>query len=233
MTRTLIALPLLFLLIALPLAGCQNQKHQSMYVQGMIGANTVGKDHVSYTKLPADATSEPSTDLPTAPMIAFAGQQPLVGDFAINAGVEFGGTLTWWRDGADVYGYTGGGGTVVIVNYDNRMWMVDFFGGPYASLMLGEKVRIYGGVGPTIVWAGLEYDAEYEGVNGRLTSYTGYDDEWSWGGYGRVGLEYMMSKRDLVGIGVRYLRTDFRFSELDTSLDFETWQIMATFTTKF
>lgn len=104
----------------------------------------------------------------------------------------------------------GGGGAAVAVDID--LLICDFYGGPFASLWVSKRVRIYGGAGPLVQFAG------YDQSGGDQL----YDDDGSGfgtGWYGRAGIEYFTIWGTSVGVGVRYsdssIELDDNFGDLD------------------
>jgi hypothetical protein len=80
---------------------------------------------------------------------------------------------------------------------DVDVLVLDFFGGPFLSKLLGDRVRIYAGAGPIVHF--LEYSQEDE--TGTM------DDDGSGFGagvYGRGGIEFLLPSGTLVGFGLRY-----------------------------
>jgi hypothetical protein len=87
----------------------------------------------------------------------------------------------------------GGGGAAVAIDVD--LLLLELYGGPFASLWLGEKLRLYGAAGPLLQFA------DYQQTGGGLA-----DDGsgFGYGYYGRAGLEFALPSRTLIGLGVRW-----------------------------
>jgi hypothetical protein len=100
-----------------------------------------------------------------------------------------------WRSDAEAF-VVGTGGAAVAIDVD--LFVVELFGGPFASALLGETVRVYGGAGPLLQWA--DYDQSGAGLS---------DDGSGFGSglYARTGLELVFPSRVLVGFGVRWSDT--------------------------
>lgn len=97
----------------------------------------------------------------------------------------------------------GGGGAAVAVSLD--LFVVDVFGGPFLSVPLGERARVYGAVGPLIQFASYHQSPTFL-TNG--SSGTGF----GFGGYARAGVEFELSSGSLIGIGVRWYDTEVDLS---------------------
>jgi opacity protein-like surface antigen len=182
--------------------------------QGMIGASFLtSADRSGGSNPPSGVQGD---DLEQMPMIGGAFQYAMWGD-RVDAGLEVGGTLGFQTGG----GFVAAGGSGLIVAVDIDMFLFDLFGGPFVSLPLGEKARLYGGVGPLMQFA--DWDQSGEGVD---QSGSGFGT----GLYARAGLEVELTPYMLIGIGARW--TDSRVS-LDSGLgdlDVQGTQVMVTFT---
>ncbi len=229
MPRWTLFLPLLAFVVLL--VGCKSSGTPA-YLQGMLGANAVGGDEVTWKRKPLDV--EGGSDLGATAMIMGVGQAPLVGNKDVNAGIEIGGSFSWWLSGIDMYAFsTGSGGGVFAFTIDNQMWMAELFAGPYASVLLFDKIRLYGGAGAGFTFAYLDYEREERGYDGLKVTTRESDSDFSVGLYGRAGIEYQFDEDMYFGVGARYLVTDFDFSGLGARVDLELWQALASFTVGF
>lgn len=132
-------------------------------------------------------------DLDRLPLIGGGGQWKMGGrrmDFGLEGMLSFSG-----RADAEAF-VIGGGGAAVAVDVD--LLVLEFFGGPFASLFLGDRLRVYGGAGPLLQFA----DYEQEG-NGLADDGSGFGSGW----YARTGLEFTLPSRTLIGFGVRWSDT--------------------------
>jgi hypothetical protein len=144
------------------------------------------------------------------PSIGGGGQWKLGGE-RIDFGLE--GLLGFnWRSGSTAFA-TGGGGAVVAVDVD--MFLFDLYGGPFASMFLGDAARVYVGGGPLMQW--VFYD---EGPNGD-------DSGFGLGYYVRTGLEFGLGGGSLLGAGVRWSDSsvDLGGSLGDVDVDGFLWMI--------
>lgn len=229
MPRRMLLLPLLVL--TLLLVGCKSPGTPA-YLQGMLGANAAGGDEITWDRRPPDIDGD--SDLGATPMIMGVGQAPLVGNKDVNAGIEIGASLTWWLSGIDMYAFsTGSGGGVFAFSIDNEMWMAELFTGPYASFLIADKVRIYGGAGAGFTFAWLDYETQNRRYDGITITEHESDSDFSVGFYGRAGIEYQFAEDMYFGVGARYLVTDFNFNGLGAKVDLTLWQALASFTVGF
>lgn len=132
-----------------------------------------------------------SDELDNFPVLGGGGQWKLAGerfDFGVEGMIAFS-----WR--SDVRAaQVGGGGAVVAVDVDALL--VDLFGGPFVSVFLGERARIYAAAGPLLQY--LEYSEEDD------ASLIDEDESGTGAGvYARAGIEFLLPSRLLVGLGVR------------------------------
>lgn len=123
------------------------------------------------------------------PAIGGGAQWKLAGD-KIDLGLE--GLLGFnWRAGSTAF-VVGGGGAAVAVDVD--MFVMDLYGGPFASMFLGDALRVYAGAGPLMQWA--FYDES--GVTSEDGSGFGL------GYYARTGFDFQVGRNALLGFGVRW-----------------------------
>jgi len=148
------------------------------------------------------------------PLIGGGAQWKLAGervDLGLEGLLSFGGR-------ADAKAFAvGGGGAVVAVDVD--LLVFELFGGPFASLSLGDRMRIHGGLGPVLQWA----DWDQSGQN--------LDDSGSGFGYGtyaRAGFEFELPSRTLVGLAVRWSDTNVDLGSGLGDLDMEGLQAVLT-----
>lgn len=154
-------------------------------MQGFLGVSSY--EHVSVEGGDVDGDEG---ELDTLPLIGGGGQWK-VGGRHIDWGVE--GMLSFaGRADAEAFA-VGGGGAVVAVDVD--LLLFELYGGPFASVFLGDKLRLYGAAGPMLEWA--DYEQETDGFP---------DDGSGFGGgwYARTGFEYALPSWTLIGLGVRW-----------------------------
>ena len=132
-------------------------------------------------------------DLDQLPLIGGGAQWKLGGeriDFGLEGLLSFG-----WRSDAEAFVVGGGGAAVAI---DVNLLIFELYGGPFASVFLGDNLRAYGAAGPILQFA------NYDQTGGGLA-----DDGSGFGSgfYARTGLEFALPSRSLLGFGVRWSDT--------------------------
>jgi hypothetical protein len=126
------------------------------------------------------------------PTIGGGAQWKLAGD-EIDVGLE--GLLAFsWRGNVAAFA-VGGGGAAVAVDVD--LLMFDLYGGPFVSMFLGDKVRIYGAAGPLMRWTLYDQD-------GPSNVFSGNGDGFGFGYYARAGVEFALSRGTMIGVCARW-----------------------------
>ena len=164
--------------------------------------------------------SQPS-DLEQVPMLGGVFQHAMWGD-RVDAGLEVGGTLGFRTGGG--YVYAGSGGIYVNVKVD--MYLFDLFGGPFVSVPLGKKARVYGSAGPLMQFASWDQSAEDPGDSSYNQSSTGFGT----GVYARAGFEFQLSRAMLIGVGVRWTDSSVSLGNALGTMDIEGTQALISFT---
>jgi opacity protein-like surface antigen len=185
---------------------------------GMIGASYYSQVGVEGSG-PSSGT-QPS-DLEQIPVLGGVFQHTMWGD-RVDAGLEVGGTLGFRTGGG--YVYAGGNGIYINVKVD--MYLFDLFGGPFVSVPLGQKARLYGSAGPLMQFASWDQSAENPGDSTYNQSSTGFGT----GVYARAGLEFQLSRAMLIGLGVRWTDSSVSLGNTLGTMDIEGTQAMVTFT---
>ncbi|MEM9382146.1 MAG: hypothetical protein AAGB93_19480 [Planctomycetota bacterium] len=151
------------------------------------------------------------------PIIGGGAQWKLAGervDFGLEALMSLGGRA---NGGAFV---VGGGGAQVAVSLD--LFILEFFGGPFLSIPLGERFRVYGGLGPLIQFAQYHQSSIEQALNGSSSGF-------GVGGYVRGGFEIEMSPGSYIGLGVRWYDSTVDLNSRFGDLELEVLEAMLTF----
>ncbi len=157
-------------------------------MHGFLGVSKFSSVEVSDADVDGD-----DGDLDQLPVIGGGAQWKLGGD-RVALGME--GLLSFsWRADAEAF-VIGGGGAAVAVDVD--LMLLELYGGPFASMFLGEKLRLYGAAGPLLQFA----DYQQSG-GGPSDDGSGFGAGW----YARTGLEFALPSRTLIGFGVRWSDT--------------------------
>jgi len=145
-------------------------------------------------------------DLDQLPLIGGGGQWKLGGrnvDLGLEGLLSFSG-----RADAEAFVF-GGGGAAVAVDVD--LLIFELYGGPFASVMLRDKVRLYGAAGPLLQWA--DYDQSGDSLD---DDGSGFGSGW----YARTGIEFVLPSWTLIGLGVRWSDTTVDLGDLgDLEID--------------
>lgn len=154
----------------------------------------------------------------TMPTIGGGAQWKLAGD-RLDIGLE--GLLSLSGQGNLQAFAIGSGGAAIAVDID--LAVVDFYGGPFASVWLGNRVRCYGAAGPLVMFASYEEDLPVEPYNSRGT---GFGAGW----YGRLGIELLVGGGTSIGVGARYSDANVDLDSRLGDLELEGIQYMFTVT---
>jgi hypothetical protein len=181
-------------------------------MQGFLGVSffeNVEVDGASGTDVDGD-----EGDLDQLPLLGGGGQWKLGGE-RVDMGAELMFSLSGRAD-AEAF-VVGGSGAAIAIDVD--LLIIEIFGGPFVSMDLGEKWRLYGAAGPVLQFA--DYDQSGNGLS---------DDGSGFGSglYARAGLEFAVSPNTLIGFGARWSDTTV---DLGGDLgDFEIDGLQAVFT---
>lgn len=144
----------------------------------------------------SDGTDTTTIDMTTLPQLGGAWSTKPKGE-KVQLGLETS-FLLGFRVDEIRYAYAGGGGAYV--NISTSMWMIDFAGGGYANIPLGEKLRLYGAAGPLMMIVDYRSKREYTDATPNSS-----DSETSFGlgVYARTGLELKIQPQGYLGVGIR------------------------------
>jgi hypothetical protein len=163
-----------------------------------------------------DVTGEGGT-VDQYPVIG-GGFQHKMGGSAVDLGVEALLSLGGRANGGAFI--VGPGGGLIAVSLD--LFVVDIYGGPFISLPLGDKARVYGAVGPLVQFA--SYHQSPTNVSGGESG-----NGFGIGAYARTGVEFEMASGSLIGLGVRWYDSQVDLSNRLGDLDIEGVEAMITF----
>ncbi|MDF7826125.1 hypothetical protein P4B35_18990 [Pontiellaceae bacterium B12227] len=216
------------LTISVSVAQAQYHKYDSWdenyTVSGLLGA-------VQYENLklnPEDAADGAKVDLALLPQVGGAWHSLPKGErFQYGLEATF---LLGFRFDKVNYAYLGGGGAYVSLS--TSMWMFDLAGGAYASLFLteSEKVRIYAGGGPLMVFASYRTEREYD--NGDPDQ-NDTESAFGLGLYARTGIEFRIHRKGMLGLGARANWSSVDFSNVGGSSDLTGLGLYASYTAGF
>jgi len=175
-------------------------------MQGYIGANFID----SITRQ-GGFLNRVDSNFDQWPVIGGGGQWVLGGGTRLDLGLE--GMINFGGRANALAFRAGGGGAAVAVDVD--MLVIDLYGGPFASTFLGEKVRVYGSIGPMVQFVNYSEDDTVAPFA------SGSGNGFGTGLYARTGAEIRVSAGTLVGLGARWIDSrvdlDSNLGDLDIS----------------
>jgi len=149
-------------------------------------------------------------------------------EWGINAGASVG-----WRGSDTRYsGSVGGGGANIEFRVDNEMLLVEGHIGPYLRAHIGERLDLYIGAGPAIVFAELDADQDDEDdatTRGDIVLGDGDDSDVVLGLHARAGLEFDLGEGRQWGVGVKYLAADMDFNNTVGKFDLAGFSVLITY----
>lgn len=190
-----------------PTKALSNWSKGEALTHGYLGANSITKfGRSGGSALPVEAGGG-SVD--QYPVIGGGAQLKLAGE-RLSWGVE--GLLSLGGRANGGAFVVGGGGAAVAVSLD--MLVLDLYGGPFLSVPIGQRARVYGGAGPVLQFASYHQSATDITTSGSGTGF-------GVGGYARAGVEFELSPGSLVGFGARWYDTSVDLSGGFGDLDLE------------
>jgi len=149
------------------------------------------------------------------PVVGGGAQMKLAGrgfDLGLEGYLSFAGR-------SDLEAFAAGGGGAVVV-FDVNLFLVEAYGGVFASRFLDERVRLHAGAGPLLQWVGYDQD---DGTEEE-------DTDGSGGGvYARAGLEFLLPSNRLVGIAVRWSEASVDLGDELGDLDLSDLELLFTY----
>jgi hypothetical protein len=148
--------------------------------------------------------------------LGIAVQQPLNPPRAVEAfqyGMEAGFVGSWENDVRAVQISSGPDGGTVKVQISNQWFLGDLFFGGFASYTIAERVRLYVGAGPLLVYGRRHVEPEPESESDTEYVPPNVEQGLGLGVYARAGLEVTLTKQFRIGAGVRGLTTGLTFKE--------------------
>lgn len=111
---------------------------------------------------------------------------------------------------------------------DLSLLIVDFYGGPFISIDLGEKTRVYAGAGPLVQFSNYDQTPRPPVPGTSEGSGSGF----GFGLYGRTGIEFQLSPSQFLGFGARWFDSSVNLGSGLGSLDLEGVEGMITYSTR-
>ncbi len=188
-------------------------------IQGFIGV--MDMEGAEYDLDPAFGLDGDS-DFEQLPTLGFTLVQPFAGD-RIQLGIEGGMSVAWENDTATIN--TGNG---LLVLADNDLFIGDGFIGLHAMIPIGERLRVYGGVGPLAQFAHVELEYENLGMRRDLE-----ESAFGVGAYGRVGIEWEVTEGNRFGMFLRRIDSTVDLGGDIDEVDIEATQVVIALSQSF
>ncbi|MFT7671252.1 MAG: hypothetical protein ACI8X5_003969 [Planctomycetota bacterium] len=191
--------------------------------QGMIGASFLSGLERNGGEDPPKAGDSSYPE--TFPLIAGAVQTALGGE-GLNYGFEIGASLGF-QTGEGFVAVSGNQGLIVAVDID--LLLVDLFGGPFISVPLTDRARLYVGAGPLVQFGSYSHE-ELEGESNEISGHgTGLGFGWN----ARAGAEIAVGGTMMLGFGARWLDSRIGLSDGLGTLDVVGTQVFVSISTGF
>lgn len=190
-------------------------------IQALLGG--VRYDDLVFTN-PDSSGDDVTIDMSTIPQLGGAWASKPKGE-KFQYGLECSFLMGFKIDDFSYWANSGSG--TAYVNVSASMWMFDFAGGAYANLPLGDKLRIYAGAGPLMVYANYRSELDY---TDQTPNSTQSDSVFGLGVYARTGLELRLKEYAWLGAGVRGTWNSLDFSEVGGETDLSGIAVFLTYT---
>jgi len=227
-----------FLFVVLTLACCvfllnvSTGDAREVGPQILIGGTSLDDGNISFPDYDELDDLATNTELDLTDMFSIGGAlyHPLGGKDKLTFGIEYGGILSYASD--DVDGKTPDANIDVSMEAD--LLLLDLFVGPQVNFWLGEKLRLYGGLGGVLMvgYGSLDFQQEdLEDLYDR--DFDNSDTKVGGGGYVRLGAELKVGENGGLGLGVRGFAAELDLDNTLGELDFQGVQGFITYTTKW
>jgi len=158
----------------------------------------------------------------------------------VHAGLNPGGSFAWKNDDTSFSGgFTSETGGVLAVDVDNSVLLAELHLGAYVRGRFTDRITGYVAGGPMVMYGYHEVDDTEPEVtpqpaNGNTVSLSEEDaDDINIGYYARAGIDFEISDKQYLGLGVRYMSTELDFDNTVGKLDIEGPQYLLTFTQQY
>jgi len=196
---------------------------KDIHLQVMLGA-TQYSDLNFENQSTTDPSVEAESEISLMATLGICGNMPLLKGPPI-LGLEGGALFGWRNDSVTAVGRNG----TLRVNFDNKLYLLDLFLGPYVSTNLGQRSRIYAGAGPLLMVG--QYDKRTD--EHMSESETIREDKTSMvsgaGLYARAGIEFMFEDGSMMGLCVRGFKSKLDFEDIPEDTDVKGLQLLITF----
>lgn len=181
-----------------------------VYFQGYVGGASFDEDSLTfYEPSNSDPDVVSTTDLSSMPYLGLSAQFAL-GESQTHFGIDSSLLFGWRSNDSSVVAGNG----QARVNIDSNLWLLDLAVGVYSQTIFANRWRLYGAVGPLLLFGDYSDDTEEETLTGTSTTEqtaSNSDSAFGYGGYAKVGLEYAISHDAFIGIAARGITTNLEF----------------------
>ncbi|MEJ2519745.1 MAG: outer membrane beta-barrel protein [Desulfuromonadales bacterium] len=186
----------------------------NIYFQGYLGAAGFDEDAMTfYESSDTDPAVISTTDLSSMPYLGISAQFAL-GPEPTHIGIDSSLLFGWRSEDTTVSAQN----NQLRVKIDSKLWLLDLAVGVYAQTVLAERWRLYGAVGPMLLFGDYSDDTEEEDLSAtpRVAKESNSDSAFGFGGYAKIGLEYALTYNTYMGVALRGVTTNLDF---DRALD--------------
>ena len=216
--RILILFAAVFFIFNLAIPSLAEEPGPQLHGQFMFGKWELAKE--------SDSVEGGDYDLP---LVGLAVQKQ-VNRGRLELGVETGAFFSIRGETRFVSVSGGGSGGSVKVAYDNQMLVFDYFGGVYIGGRPAERLRLYAGCGPLVIYGHRQIEPEPDAPpEAEVESDAGI----SVGLYGRTGIELIITKRFILGASVRGITSGLKLESTIGSTRMEGLQYLVSIGFKF
>jgi hypothetical protein len=199
--------------------------------QFLIGFTSLDEDEIDFDEIEGLAEFDLTDKMNLSDLISIggAGYSNLSGE-KTAMGIEYGFIFSGMAD--DVDSKTANG--QVSISADSSLLLFDLFLGPQVNTHISEKVKLYAGAGPLIMFGYVSADFEEKGNEGEDEIDISEDDSaLGIGGYLRAGAEFSISRDSSLGMGVRGFTASLDFNDTLGDVDLKGLQVFFNYTSSF
>jgi hypothetical protein len=195
-------------------------------VQVMLGTVRYSNLNLNYQST-TDPSLEATSTFTWMPLLGVSGGIPLMQN-PVTLGFEGGVLFSWMTDTVRANSANGS----INIHVDNQLYLLDLFIGPYVSAEIKKRVRVYGGLGPLLMFGQNNNQAsEYpEYPNTAQPTYVSNNSSaFGPGLYTRTGIEFRLKNNSWMGVGVRGFTSRLNFNNVSGTTDVNGIQLMITY----
>ena len=164
------------------------------------------------------------------------GEYPYGGGDTWRWGINPGGSIGWKNSDTRISGgFSGDTGAVIRFDIDNSLFIGELHLGGFVRAGLTPKLSVYASAGPMVIYGRHEIEDEDienpdPGPAGSAVIKSSDESDFSFGLYGRAGIDFEYGNDQYLGLGVRYMAAEVDFSDTVGKVDLEGPQFVLTYT---